>query len=139
MNLREKILSNVEVTESGCWEWQGSVKDNGYGQVRNPETGRPAYCHRVVAGAPKGSVVLHSCDNRRCCNPSHLTVGTQKENLQDMSRKGRGRRGLKLSDEDVLEIMRSAESGNLLAKTYGVSPATISTIRNGRSYGRLRR
>lgn len=139
MKLREKILSNVEVTESGCWEWKGSTKSNGYGQVRNPATGKPVYCHRVVVGAPEGSVVLHSCDNRRCCNPSHLIVGTQKDNLQDMSRKGRGRRGSKLSDEDVLEIIKSTKSGSALAKSYGVSPATISMIRNGRTYGRLRR
>ena len=36
---------------------------------------------------------MYSCDNRRCCNPKHLSVGTNRENALDMMRKGRGRNG----------------------------------------------
>jgi hypothetical protein len=35
--------------------------------------------------------ILHRCDNPQCCNPEHLFVGTQAENMADMRRKGRGR------------------------------------------------
>lgn len=138
MSLQEKILKRIEVTSSGCWEWQGSVKSSGYGQIRNPETGRPVYVHRVMANAAQGDVVLHSCDNRKCCNPNHLSLGTQAENLADMASKGRGRKGHKLSDCDVLTIMSSSKKGYELAEEFGVSPATISMIRKGRTYGRLR-
>lgn len=137
MNLREKILNRTEVMPSGCWEWQGSVRANGYGQIRNPDTGRPVSVHRVVANAGHGDVVLHLCDNRKCCNPEHLKLGTQADNLSDMANKGRGRKGLKLTDEDVLEISKSTDTGVNLAKAYNVSPATISLIRNRRTYGRL--
>lgn len=39
---------------------------------------------------PAGMIVMHTCDNPPCCNPSHLVLGTQAENLADMRAKGRG-------------------------------------------------
>jgi hypothetical protein len=47
---------------------------------------------RLVLGPiPKGKVVCHTCDIGNCINPRHLWYGTQKENVQDMMDKGRGR------------------------------------------------
>jgi len=37
-------------------------------------------------------ILCHSCDNPPCCNPSHLWLGTQAENLADASAKGRLKR-----------------------------------------------
>lgn len=61
--------------------------------------GKAALAHRVVAYAigivvspfyqKGGQVVMHSCDNPACCNPRHLSVGSQSENMQDCSYKGR--------------------------------------------------
>jgi hypothetical protein len=46
--------------------------------------------YTIVKGSiPKGKVVMHSCDVRLCINPEHLSVGTQKENIQDAIQKGR--------------------------------------------------
>jgi hypothetical protein len=39
--------------------------------------------------------VLHRCDNRSCCNPGHLFLGTQRDNMLDMHAKGRGPKGFK--------------------------------------------
>ena len=137
MKLREKILERVKVTSAGCWEWQGAKNDKGYGQVWDKESRKVVYCHRTMANAPKGSVVLHSCDNPICCNPEHLKVGTQAENQADMAAKGRAHRGYKLSDESVLEIEASSESGVSLAKRYGVSQQTICDIRKGRRHDKI--
>jgi len=43
------------------------------------------------AEVPDGLNVLHKCDNRPCCNPVHLVLGTQQDNIDDMYAKGRNR------------------------------------------------
>jgi hypothetical protein len=81
---------------SGCWLWVGNAIPHGYGIIRinKPRTQRLA--HRVSwqvhrGDIPTGLCVLHRCDNRLCDNPDHLFLGTQRDNLQDMLRKGRDR------------------------------------------------
>ncbi len=43
---------------------------------------------------PRGKLVLHKCDTRRCINPEHLYAGTAAQNTDDMLRRGRGRNHL---------------------------------------------
>lgn len=68
--------------------------ENGYGYA---QIGRKwMRAHRIAYAAfngsiPEGLCVMHTCDNPPCCNPAHLKVGTQKENVADMIRKGRGK------------------------------------------------
>jgi hypothetical protein len=76
----------------GCWEWQGAVNTAGYGGIG--DRGKTLYVHRLVYAATVGPIpekydVMHSCDNRLCVRPDHLTVGTRRENMLDASRKGR--------------------------------------------------
>jgi hypothetical protein len=82
-----------------CWEWQASTRKGSYGQIwsdPDPETGEKTLlsAHRVAweilnGPVPEGMVLLHSCDNPKCCNPHHLTASTQAANMRDMKRKGR--------------------------------------------------
>lgn len=53
--------------------------------------GAHVIAYRIARGDTKNLQVLHECDNPICCNPSHLFLGTQKDNIQDMIKKGRGR------------------------------------------------
>lgn len=79
-----------------CWLWSGGTNERGYGKISD-DNRRPAYAHRISwemtnGPIPEGLYVCHHCDNPRCVNPSHLFLGTQKDNLRDMSTKGRGNR-----------------------------------------------
>jgi hypothetical protein len=94
----ERIWDNKVVTETGCWEWQGA-KTKGYGMIghgRRSDPGtRVKQVHRVAweltyGPIPEGTSVLHSCDNPPCYNPTHLFLGTQADNVADMTAKGRG-------------------------------------------------
>ena len=81
------------VDKSGdCWPWIGSRQVNGYGHVRSQN--RSLYAHRVAwtlanGPIPPGLWVLHRCDNPPCVNPSHLFLGTARDNTLDSIAKGR--------------------------------------------------
>jgi hypothetical protein len=91
---RCKLMHNVHISPNGCWEWQGDLHPNGYAYTTNHETEKKAHIHRISyqifkGEIPVGKYVCHHCDNRKCCNPDHLWIGSAKENMQDAKRKGR--------------------------------------------------
>ena len=134
---------------SGCWLWTGTICHNGYGQLT--WNGKVSRAHRLsfelaTGKSAVGFSVCHKCDNRCCVNPDHLFIGTQKDNLVDMVRKGRANKpfGEKhhsavLTDAQVEQIrfeyvMHSREHGtNALARKYGVTSKHIWLIVNGKS------
>jgi hypothetical protein len=113
---------------SDCIEWKGPRNPTGYGRLSSKLAHRVAWT--AVHGDPGDQCVLHTCDNRACINVEHLFLGTQRENLDDMTRKGR--RHYKLSDQDVADIRTSSERGVDLARRYGVTEDTVSRIRHGK-------
>jgi hypothetical protein len=80
-------------------------------------------------------MLMHRCDNRPCCNPAHLLLGTAKDNIRDCVSKGRlnpsGFAANKLTAQDVLEMRALREAGwttTALAERYGISTASVSRI-----------
>lgn len=88
---------NVHRSDKGteCWEWQGNVTLNGYGEITiNGIVGAHRIAYSLIKGdIPDGMFVCHTCDNRRCANPEHLFLGTHRDNMRDMWSKGRARPG----------------------------------------------
>jgi len=90
----DRFLAKVRRdSQDGCWEWTGRIQPNGYGMVTIRQ--KKHYAHRAafemfVDEIPAGVEVMHSCDNRKCVNPKHLSIGSCLENRRDMARKCRG-------------------------------------------------
>lgn len=83
------LFANIRVDANGCWNCQKATR-SGYGAIKiNSKT---LGAHRVsyelrFGKIPEGLFVCHKCDNKRCINPSHLFVGTAKDNMQDCKKK----------------------------------------------------
>jgi predicted XRE-type DNA-binding protein len=133
----------------GCWLWTGSMRTRGYGGFWLD--GRNDMAHRVAwilahGPIPEGLVVMHKCDNQSCVNPSHLQLGTFKDNSTDMVAKRRGReqfragdehRNAKLTQRSVIEIRSLHESGvsqARLADKFGVTQSCISRAVTGKRW-----
>lgn len=125
------------VTDTGCWEWNGSRRGTGYGRLF--VSGRATATHRLayetwVGPIPKGLLIRHKCDNPPCMNPTHLETGTHLDNAQDResrthSNKGSSNPNAKLSPEDVLGMRQEYGYGvltqQMLAEIHGVTKDAI--------------
>lgn len=143
-----RFWTKVHIKKSNqCWDWLAYKNCHGYGILT--EKGRCIKAHRIAYNLtfgkiPKNLLVCHKCDNRSCVNPKHLFLGSNAENMKDMSKKGRSRNMAgennprkKLSKTQVLLIRREfilRKNCNLLAKRFKVEPTTIYHIATRRSW-----
>lgn len=132
-----------------CWRWRGKGNQDGYGRLRI-DGGKKIMAHRLSyilfnGKIPKGKLVLHKCDNPWCINPTHLFLGTDQDNQDDMINKGRKCQGESyptslLNDDAVRYIRKSGipkhpEFGwTALAKKFNVSTSTIRAAASGRQW-----
>ena len=109
-SIRKRILDRSQRVGS-CLIIDGAAS-HGYGMICIHAQGHMA--HRVSCAVfnraiKEGDVVMHSCDNPKCVEPSHLIIGTYALNNLDCRLKGRaffqkhpeaamenGRRGAKM-------------------------------------------
>ena len=123
-------------TATGCREWKAALC-GGYGilRYRNANVGAHVAAAMAYYGViPEGMIVCHRCDNKICVNPSHLYIGTYQENVHGALRRERfmGARKVRLSTKEIAEIRLSPLSNRKLGDQFGISYATIGSIRLGR-------
>lgn len=152
--------------DTRCWEWAASRRNN-YGQAYFG--GKRLVAHRLIyehlcGPIPPGMFVCHRCDNPPCCNPAHLFLGTNMDNVRDAMSKGRlkrrqhgppdrrrhyaskARRGegngrAKLSEGDVIAIRQSHSSGELaasIAARFKITAVQVRQIARGLRWRHLR-
>lgn len=135
-----RFWAKVKKTKT-CWLWTAFKNKAGYGQF-GFDRGL-VLSHRFSwaihrGQVPAGLFVLHKCDNPPCVRPSHLFLGNNRDNMDDMLKKGRSGRGrAKLTMSEALEVRRLAYSGLLsrvIATAYGVSQPNVSSIKNCKSW-----
>jgi hypothetical protein len=149
---RESFLSKVLPVANGCHEWQGSILSSGYGQVKwhgkNVLAHRlSAYFHGLLPTIEKSTagaqyqLICHKCDNKKCCNPEHLYLGSGADNRADAIARNRigGVAGslhhaARLTEVKVVKIRELADSGVVvadLARKFLASPRNIRKILSG--------
>ena len=147
-----RFWSKVAVGRPGvCWPWQPrSRHPHGYGVFRLPMHAGTVKAHRfaweVVNGEiADGMVLRHTCDNPPCCNPSHLVLGTQADNMADMRERGRScrgerRPGAKLTEVEIIALREAVAGGSThhdVAALFGVSTASVSLIASGHHWAHV--
>ncbi len=155
--------------DTPCWVWTACKNRAGYGAFKAQK--KQFRAHRVIYtlirgpiphdGSAHGICVCHRCDVRECCNPDHLFLGTNEDNVHDMYIKGRQPKGYKngahtkpecvlrgeangharLTTNQILEIRALYASGcfthAVLAARFNVSPVHIGNIINRKKWAHI--
>jgi len=143
----QRIIDRLKIDSvTGCWNWQGCNRW-GYGKIT---INKKTLCvHRVMYKIFYGSIpedkplVLHKCDNPKCCNPMHLYAGTQQDNMNDrvkrnQSCKGENHHNVKLTEKQVLEIRASSDMQIVLAQRFNVGRTIINDIKNRKRWKHIK-
>ena len=124
-----------------CWEWQGGLS---YGYGHFWLKGKTVKAHQVsfyLNGRRTKLLVLHSCNNRRCCNPKHLFDGTQSTNIKQAVSQGRMYQTFPIGDNHpnskvrradfpkIEKLLRSGLSQKKVGAIFGVNQQAICKIR----------
>jgi len=150
-NTAEILWSKVNKKEvDECWEWTGYISESGYGRTQIND--KSYYAHRVIFDLVNPDVIelnsprnkkgtgflMHSCDNRLCCNPAHLKVATLHENNKDCLAKGRRvlpkgedhHRSVFTNEEikQILEMRQFGKTAKHIAQTMNKKHSTVKSL-----------
>lgn len=130
-----------------CWNWEGTLTQYGYGiahagVVEGKAKSIRAHILSFALSNPTENVekgfVLHRCNNRRCCNPTHLYLGDHRQNMADAREANQSRltnHPRKLTEKEVVAIRELYATGEFpqwrLADRFGVSQYTICCVVRG--------
>jgi hypothetical protein len=136
------LKDHIANVGDACVMWPFHVLPTGYGELGFE--GKMYRAHRLMCTWAHGPAptnehcAAHSCHNRACVNPRHLSWKTPSENMRDKRQNGtnaplKGKRGYSLTPATVAEIraLIGTETVTSLAVRYGVSRSTINKVASG--------
>jgi len=123
-----KLLNEFRVIkdEDSCYGWIGAICGGGFGRININDQSVGA--HRVAWEAHNGPIygrgyVMHSCENRTCTNPKHLSMTRDnpariRHHERKTSRLGRERLNVDLPSRLVNDIRSMALKHNITITKY---------------------
>jgi hypothetical protein len=150
----KRFWSHVNIkNENECWEWTGYKDKKGYGRINiNSKmigTHRFSYLiyNKII---PDGMLILHSCNNPSCVNPTHLRAGTNKDNAQDsllagtsrsLHQNGEKNTSSKITENQAIKIIELYNSGVLLkdiSEMFNIQVPAIQRIATGKRWSHIK-
>lgn len=154
--IQERFWRHVNIAgPDDCWPWKGPRDDYANFKVCSyikERSNRIALA--IKLGRELGELLsLHTCDNKKCCNPGHLYEGDIFDNARDVvvrkrrvpppcQYQGEKNPNSKLTEDQVKEIIGLINEGlnnKRIAIRFGVTHASISLIRLGKQWKHLER
>lgn len=137
---KEVFQRHIKKLENGCWIWTGLIRDD-YGLIKYKINSKihqyraHKFSYFLHKGEiPSGLLILHSCDNKLCVNPDHLTLGSDKKNAKDRVERGTIRKS-RFTKEDVQQMRKLKEEGQLytyIGKQFNTHPTHAQYLLDGR-------
>ena len=80
----ERFLAKISISDSGCWEWQGTKDTHEYGifSINHKNLRSHRFIYEYYHGSISSILTIdHLCRNRKCVNPNHLEQVSIKINV----------------------------------------------------------
>lgn len=131
--VEERFFLKVNKTDT-CWLWIGTITKN-YGQIGIK--GKSILAHRLSFEMhndivlTRDQLILHLCDNRRCVNPEHLIMCTEKDKTEYAVNKGRHARMRSCNFLNPFGIKVTIDNLNKFSRENNLSINSLSRVNRG--------
>jgi hypothetical protein len=140
------IMANVDHDGDECLLWPFKVSTPGYGQFNYQYVHYLAhrYMCRLVHGEPPmpSHHAAHSCGNRRCCNPRHLSWKSPRDNQLDRKKHGttvKAQSKITLMQANQIKALKGIEGSVSIAARYGITESNVRLIHEGKIWKEVRK